>query len=87
MEGLYLFWNEEPLSESSVGRVLGDISVSTRTLPEFKTIRDRDLRHSHATFIINKGANIVTVSKRLRHANFEIILEKYTHLFKEGELK
>lgn len=33
------------------------------------------------------GANIVAVSKRLGHANVEITLKTYTHLFKESEIK
>lgn len=32
-----------------------------------KKIRIHDLRHSHATWLINNGVNIVAVSKRLRH--------------------
>lgn len=88
MEGLYLFGNEKPLSESSVGRIFrGYISKVQETVPEFRKIRVHDLRHSHATLLINNGANIVAVSKRLGHANIEITLKTYTHLFKESELK
>ena len=88
MEGTYLFGNIKPLSESSVGRVFrGYIKSTQEKHPELKKIRIHDLRHSHATFLINNGANIVAVSKRLGHANVEITLKTYTHLFKESEIK
>lgn len=43
-------------------------------------IRIHDLRHSHATWLINSGVNIVAVSKRLGHAKIEQTLKTYTHL-------
>jgi len=46
-----------------------------------------DLRHSHASILINKGANIIAVSKRLGHSSVEITLKVYTHLMKESEDK
>ena len=88
MKGLFLFGNDKPLSESSIGRIFrGYIKVVQDTDPSFKKLRIHDLRHSHATSLINNGANIVAVSKRLGHANIEITLKTYTHLFKENELK
>lgn len=88
IKGIYMFGNEKPLSESGVGRVFrGYIKKVQENYPDFKRLRVHDLRHSHATLLINKGANIVAVSKRLGHANIEITLKTYTHLFKENELK
>lgn len=43
-------------------------------------IRIHDLRHSHATWLINSGVNIVAVSKRLGHADVNQTLKTYTHL-------
>ena len=88
MKGQYLFGNEKPLSESSVGRIFrGYQKIAQEKHPDLKQIRIHDFRHSHATLLINNGANIVAVSKRLGHANVEITLKTYTHLFKESELK
>lgn len=88
LKGQYMFGNDRPLSESSVGRIFrGYIKVVQEKHPEFKQLRIHDLRHSHATLLINNGANIVAVSKRLGHANVEITLKTYTHLFKENEIK
>lgn len=50
-----------------------------------KQIRLHDLRHSHATWLINQGVNIVAVSKRLGHASIEQTLKTYTHLLKSSE--
>ena len=48
-------------------------------------IRLHDLRHSHATILINSGVNIVAVSKRLGHASIEQTLQTYTHLLKDTD--
>lgn len=37
------------------------------------------LRHTHATTLIENGANIKDVQKRLGHANIETTLQTYTH--------
>ncbi len=47
---------------------------------QVKKIRIHDLRHSHASFLINSGVNIVAVSKRLGHASINQTLKTYTHL-------
>ena len=49
-----------------------------------KPIRIHDLRHSHATFLINSGANIVAVSKRLGHSSINQTLKTYTHLMEKS---
>ena len=88
LKGQYLLGNDTPLSESSVGRIFrGYIKEVQKDYPDFKQLRIHDLRHSHATLLINNGANIVAVSKRLGHANIEITLKTYTHLFQENEIK
>ena len=38
------------------------------------------LRHTHATFLIEAGANIVDVSKRLGHKNTSVTLDIYSHV-------
>ena len=50
-----------------------------------KKIRIHDLRHSHATYLINKGANIVAVSKRLGHKSINTTLSTYAHLMEDAE--
>ncbi len=50
-----------------------------------KRIRVHDLRHSHASYLISKGANIKLVSKRLGHEKTSITLDTYSHLFPSDE--
>ena len=42
------------------------------------------LRHTHASQLIDAGVDIVTISKRLGHANPNITLKVYAHLFRNG---
>jgi len=44
-------------------------------------IKVHDLRHSHASFLIEKGVNIASISKRLGHEGVDITLKTYTHLY------
>jgi len=39
------------------------------------------LRHAHASQLIAEGVDLVTISKRLGHANPSITLRVYSHLF------
>ena len=52
-----------------------------------KPIRLHDLRHSHASFLLNNGANILAVSKRLGHATVTQTLDTYAHLLEETDDK
>jgi integrase len=86
--GIYLFGDNEPLAETTVGRIFQkSIKRAQIEYPELKRIKMHDLRHSHASILINKGANIIAVSKRLGHSSVEITLKVYTHLMKESEDK
>ena len=50
-----------------------------------KPIRVHDLRHSHASMLMNLGVPIKQISERLGHENIETTLETYAHLYKEKE--
>ncbi|MDX8045454.1 site-specific integrase [Gracilibacillus sp. S3-1-1] len=53
----------------------------------FKKIRFHDLRHTAATDLINKGANIHSISKRLGHTNISTTLNIYGHYLEEADQK
>lgn len=53
----------------------------------FKSIRFHDLRHTAATDLINKGANIHSISKRLGHANIKTTYNIYGHYLDEADQK
>ena len=74
--GDYMFGGEKSLSITS----LTEYFYKCIEKAELKKIRLHDLRHSHATWLINSGVNIVAVSKRLGHATIEQTLKTYTHL-------
>lgn len=44
-----------------------------------------DLRHSHASLLINNGVEILAISKRLGHSNPTMTLNIYSHLYKSTE--
>ena len=49
--------------------------------------RFHDLRHTHATWLLEAGVNVKVVSERLGHANIRITLDTYAHVLKtmQGE--
>jgi integrase len=55
-------------------------------LPE--SIRTYDLRHSHASLLIDLGANVLAVSQRMGHSDSSVTLREYGHLFEgtQGKL-
>lgn len=44
-------------------------------------IRVHDLRHSHASLLIEVDFSPILASKRLGHDNIETTLQTYSHLF------
>jgi Site-specific recombinase XerD len=71
-------------------KYLGNETVRRRKkkyseLANVKEIRLHDFRHSHASWLINNGANIVLVAKRLGHKDTQMTLNTYTHLFPNAE--
>lgn len=52
-----------------------------------KKIRFHDLRHIHATLLLNKNINYKILSKRLGHSNVSFTLQTYTHVIPEHEIQ
>lgn len=46
-----------------------------------KKIRIHDLRHSHASLLIEMGFSPLLISERLGHENIETTLQTYSHLY------
>ena len=44
-------------------------------------IRLHDLRHSHASLLINLGANPLMIAERLGHDDVKMTMNTYSHLF------
>ncbi|MEA4933690.1 MAG: site-specific integrase [Lawsonibacter sp.] len=53
-----------------------------------KRIRIHDLRHSHASLLIEMGYSPLLIAERLGHENIETTLQTYSHLYpnKQGQL-
>lgn len=49
-----------------------------------KDIRVHDLRHSHASYLINNNVPIKIISARLGHDNVETTLRVYAHMYKDA---
>lgn len=54
-------------------------ALAASGLPQ--TFRTYDLRHAHASLLIEQGANILAVAQRLGHADPAVTLRVYGHLF------
>jgi len=50
-----------------------------------KRIRLHDFRHSHVSYLINKGVDITLISKRVGHADPSTTLDIYGHLYPTAE--
>lgn len=50
-----------------------------------RKIRVHDIRHSHASMLMNLGTPIKQISERLGHENIETTLSTYAHLYKDKE--
>lgn len=52
---------------------------------EIEHISIHGLRHTHASVLLYRGANIHSVSKRLEHADIQTTMEHHAHVLKEME--
>lgn len=65
------------ISPSSLNHKFKDI-LKENNLP---SIRIHDLRHSHASLLLCKGASQKAISSRLGHSTIQITMDLYTHLY------
>ena len=82
-KGPIMFGGERYLSTSGIQRAFNEGIKKSGV----KKIRIHDLRHSHATNLINSGVNIVSVSRRLGHSDINMTLKVYTHLLEKTDLE
>ena len=72
-----------PLSPNAVSAAWADLADSI----DMPDVTFHALRHTHASQLIDKGVDIVTISKRLGHAKPDITLRIYAHLFQKDDSK
>lgn len=80
----FVFGGSSPLPHESIRRIKNKACADSG-VPQ---IRLHDFRHSHASYLISKGFDIVTIAKRLGHSDIEMTLNRYAHLMpnKQSEL-
>lgn len=52
-----------------------------------KPIRVHDLRHSHASMLIDMGEDLLEISRRLGHESVKITPDTYGHLYPNKDIK
>jgi integrase len=72
---------KKPLSTTTIDRVFHKYIKQSGV----KRIRIHDFRHSHASYLINKGVIISVISKRLGHTDISTTLNTYSHLYPSTE--
>ena len=61
--------------------------IQTTKKAGLKRIRVHDLRHSHASMLIEEGFSALLISERLGHENIETTLQTYSHLYPNKQLE
>ena len=74
-----IFYFTKSALEKEIKRVAQKVG-----LPE---IRVHDLRHSHASMLIDMGFDILEISERLGHESVKTTLDTYSHLYPEKDTK
>lgn len=77
VDGSYIFGGFQPLSTQAVSDVF-NVAI---TKSGVKRIRIHDLRHSHASILLNdQTISVAAVSRRLGHSNVSTTMATYTHV-------
>lgn len=77
----YVFGTTRFTPDTSINRYKNKyVNMSSVT-----NIRIHDFRHSHASYLINNGANIMVVSSHLGHSDVKETLNTYSHMFPDFE--
>jgi integrase len=68
--------NGTPTSQANIKRVM-DNAIKRSNVPK---IRFHDLRHTHATHLLEKGENVKVVAERLGHSKSSFTMDVYSHV-------
>lgn len=82
----HYYWFNDDFFVVSDAKPIADSNIYLRrtklaTLAGLKVIGIHDFRHSCASLLVNKGANVQVVAKYLGHTKVEETLKTYSHLF------
>ncbi|GEN48643.1 tyrosine-type recombinase/integrase [Ligilactobacillus pobuzihii] len=75
---------DQPIYKDTIGRIIRRYAK----LADVEPIKPKELRHSHASLLINKyNFDVLTVSKRLGHSSPEITLKYYARFWSGRSLE
>lgn len=69
-----------PFAHRNILRTWYKLLRECEKLQLVSTIRMYDLRHTHATILLEKGIHIKVVSERLGHSSVRVTLDEYSHV-------
>lgn len=76
-ENWFIFGGYVPIADNTLTRQKNKC-LKENNLP-YITIHE--LRHSHASFLIDQGVSLYKISKRLGHSSYSITADRYGHLY------
>lgn len=79
----WLFGDYKPLSNSAIARVFEHCT----DMAQLKHIRIHDLRHSHCSYLLGNGVDIIYTSKRMGHSSVATTLNTYSHVLNNADDK
>jgi len=77
-EGPYVFGGDEPLSTSTIVRVLKRAEIEAK-IPAYTL---HEFRHSNGSLLLDANVPLIKVSKRLGHSSVDITARVYAHALK-----
>lgn len=77
----FIFGGKKPISQTSLERYKNKKCKEAGV----RQIRIHDLRHSHASLLINMGITPLFISERLGHRDVSTTLDVYSHLFPSNQ--
>lgn len=80
-ENWFIFGGYVPIADNTLTRQKNKC-LKENNLP-YITIHE--LRHSHASFLIDQGVSLYKISKRLGHSSYSITADRYGHLIDRQE--
>ena len=83
----YIFPNPNNLNKPINPQVLSANFKRFLIKNNIKMIKFHDLRHIHATLLLNKNVNYKILSKRLGHSSVAFTLQTYTHVIPDHEFQ
>lgn len=80
-EDIFICGGPAPIPDTTLEKANADFSAAAGV----KHITIHEFRHSHASLLCNAGVNIKEIARRLGHADSEITLRTYAHLYPAEE--